>query len=127
MCQREVAESWPWPQGVTPPPSGRGDLPSGEYYYDLLKPICAHVDIWQIVYNHPMAGAQAIVEWFKGSSLQPLLAALDADGQRNFSPPTTKKSRAPTAALRRQGAAAVSAVLSRRGEVALPGPRSSIQ
>ena len=36
----------------SPPPSGRGDLPSPEFYYDLLKPICAHVDIWQIVYNH---------------------------------------------------------------------------
>jgi len=84
VCQREVAESWPWPRGMTPPPSGRADLPSPEFYYDLLKPICAHVDIWQIVYNHPMAGAQAIVEWFKGSALRPLLAALDADGQAKF-------------------------------------------
>jgi trans-aconitate 2-methyltransferase len=31
-----------------------------------------------------MAGAQAIVEWFKGSALRPLLAALDADGQAKF-------------------------------------------
>jgi trans-aconitate 2-methyltransferase len=84
VCQRELAENWPWPEGVTPPPSGRGDLPPPEFYYDLLKPVCSHVDVWRIVYNHPMAGARAIAEWFKGSSLQPILSALDAVGREKF-------------------------------------------
>ena len=57
------------------------DLPPVELYYDLLKPLCAHVDLWHTVYNHVMAGPQGIVEWFKGSGLRPFLSALD-DGMR---------------------------------------------
>ena len=45
--------------------------------YDLLKPLCRHVEIWHTVYNHIVAGPNAIVEWFKGSALRPFLSALD--------------------------------------------------
>jgi trans-aconitate 2-methyltransferase len=31
-----------------------------------------------------MASPQAITEWFKGSSLQPFLSPLDADGREKF-------------------------------------------
>jgi len=84
VLQREVADSWPWPKDAAVPPSGRGGLPSPEAYYDLLKPIASHLDIWHSVYNHVMANAQGIVEWFKGSSLQPILSALDAPGREKF-------------------------------------------
>jgi len=84
ILQRELAESWPWPKGAVVPPAGRGELPLPEAYYDLLKPICSHIDIWHSVYQHVMPNAQAIVEWFKGSSLQPILSALDAAGREKF-------------------------------------------
>jgi trans-aconitate 2-methyltransferase len=53
-------------------------------YYDLLKPVCAQLDIWHTVYNHVMVSPQAIVEWFKGSSLQPYLSPLDAAAPEKF-------------------------------------------
>ncbi len=84
VIQRQLAEHWPWPEGAAVPASGRDDLPAPEAYYDLLKPLCSHIDIWHSVYNHVMAGPQAIVEWFKGSALQPILAALDAAGRQKF-------------------------------------------
>ena len=60
-------------------------------YYDLLKPVCAHIDIWHSIYNHVMATPQAIVEWFKGSSLQPYLSLLDAGMREQFLAAYTEK------------------------------------
>jgi len=81
--QRQVAESGPWARALkvaTP----RADLLSPDAYYDLLKPACAQIEIWHSVYNHVMATPQAIVEWFKGSSLQPYLSPLDAAAREQF-------------------------------------------
>ena len=55
------------------------------------RPLCTRIDIWHSVYNHVMASPQAIVEWFKGSALQPFLSPLDAAARENFSPPSREK------------------------------------
>jgi trans-aconitate 2-methyltransferase len=55
------------------------DLPS---YYDILAPVAAAVDFWQTEYQHIMADAAAIVEWYKGTGLRPFLEALANDRQR---------------------------------------------
>jgi trans-aconitate 2-methyltransferase len=55
------------------------------FYYDLLKPLCAQVDIWRTTYHHVIAGGGAgVVEWFKGSALRPYLTALDDTEQKAF-------------------------------------------
>jgi trans-aconitate 2-methyltransferase len=81
--QREVAAQGPWAKNLAAAVP-RADLLAPEVYYDLLKPFCARIDIWHSVYNHVMATPQAIVEWFKGSSLQPYLSLLDAAGREEF-------------------------------------------
>jgi trans-aconitate 2-methyltransferase len=83
MLQREVATSGPWAAKLTTAVP-RADMLPPDAYYDLLQPVCAHIDIWHSVYNHVMATPQAIVEWFKGSSLQPYLSLLDADMREQF-------------------------------------------
>jgi trans-aconitate 2-methyltransferase len=50
---------------------------SAAFYYDLLAPHCAHLDLWQTRYEHVMDGADAIVEWVKGTGLLPYLEALE--------------------------------------------------
>jgi len=82
--QRDVAARGPWAGDPRIKAAARADLPSPEAYYDLLKPVCTAVDIWHCVYNHVMDSPQAIVEWFKGSSLRPYLAALDAASREAF-------------------------------------------
>ncbi len=47
-----------------------------EFYYDLLAPHAASVDIWQTNYQHVMRDAYAIVEWVKGTGLRPYLDAI---------------------------------------------------
>jgi len=91
IIQREMAESWPWPSDAPGPPAGRDELLSPEAYYDLLKPICSRIDIWHSIYNHVMADARSIVEWFKGSALQPILSALDAASREKFLAAYTEK------------------------------------
>ncbi len=55
------------------------------WYYDLLKPRCARVDIWRTRYWHVLPdGVDGIVAWFKGSALRPFLARLDAAEQARF-------------------------------------------
>ena len=74
--------------GVTPvdprPRLRRDDLPAPGDYYDLLRPLCSHLDIWHTVYNHVITGPDGIVEWFKGSALRPFLSALDAKMQAPY-------------------------------------------
>ena len=39
--------------------AARDDLPTPADYYDLLRPLAQHLDIWHTVYNHVMAGPDA--------------------------------------------------------------------
>jgi len=72
-----VAGHGPWAGNPALAAAAREPLWRPEAYYDLLKPLCAQLDIWHTIYNHVMAGPQAIVEWFKGSALRPYLSALE--------------------------------------------------
>jgi trans-aconitate 2-methyltransferase len=73
---REVGAAGPWAAKLMASHSARDDLPTPGGYYDLLRPLCTHLDIWHTVYNHVLAGPEGIVEWFKGSALRPFLNAI---------------------------------------------------
>lgn len=45
-------------------------------YYNALISLCDKVDIWHTLYQHPLDSPSSIVEWVKGSGLQPFLNAL---------------------------------------------------
>jgi trans-aconitate 2-methyltransferase len=81
---REVATSGPWAAPLALTAAARDDLPTPAAYYDVLKPFCARLGIWHTVYNHVMAGPDALVEWFRGSALRPFLSPLDEDMRRGF-------------------------------------------
>ena len=80
----KVAGKGPWAGNAALAAAAREPLPRPEAYYDLLKPLCAALDVWHIVYNHVMADHAAIVEWFKGSALRPFLDALEPALRADF-------------------------------------------
>ncbi len=48
--------------------------------YDALIPLCSKVDIWRTTYHHILPGPGSIVEWVKGTGLQPFVNALPESG-----------------------------------------------
>lgn len=80
---REIAAQRPWADRIGairhPPRHSAG------FYYELLAAHCRRVDVWRTTYYHPLAGgAAAVVEWFKGSALQPYLDALQDTERGEF-------------------------------------------
>ncbi|CAK7219792.1 hypothetical protein SCUCBS95973_003938 [Sporothrix curviconia] len=55
----------------------RDPVESAEQLYDALIPHSSSVDVWHAVYNHVLPGGpKDIVEWMKGTGLQPWVNAL---------------------------------------------------
>jgi len=79
---RETAAAMPFAGKIDV--AARKPLPPVGLYYDLLKPDVAALDIWHTIYNHPLAGPDAIVEWLKSTGLKTFLDPLAPDEQRQF-------------------------------------------
>jgi trans-aconitate 2-methyltransferase len=57
-------------------------IESSHTYYNELIPHAAHVDIWRTTYSHVLAGAPEIVEWVKGTGLQPFLNEIEGEVEK---------------------------------------------
>ena len=54
------------------------------WYFDLLAPGAASVDIWETEYLQVLTGADPVKEWTKGTWLAPFLAALEEPARSDF-------------------------------------------
>jgi trans-aconitate 2-methyltransferase len=79
----DVALDGPWRERLTPLLRPE-PVATPEFYYGLLAPRVAHLDIWETEYLHVLEGDNPVTEWTKGTWLRPLLAALDGEDCRLF-------------------------------------------
>jgi trans-aconitate 2-methyltransferase len=54
------------------------------FYFDVLGPHAASVDIWETEYVQVLSGRDPVKEWTKGTWLKPLLDALDEPDRSRF-------------------------------------------
>jgi trans-aconitate 2-methyltransferase len=80
---RELAGSPQWRDRLTGVELNRqaGDP---EQYLDLLGRLGLVVDAWETTYLHVLQGQDPVTEWYKGTGLRPVLAALDPAEAQEF-------------------------------------------
>jgi trans-aconitate 2-methyltransferase len=81
-AMRDVAANGPWAAKLSNAP--RDVLPPVSAYYDALRPHARHVDVWHTHYQHPLDGAEAIADWFKGTALRPFLDPLSEPERADY-------------------------------------------
>jgi len=82
---RLTAADGPWAAKLANAANARAVRHDADWYYRALGDSVTAIDIWRTTYHHPLAGgANAVVEWFKGTGLRPFLGPLDAAEQQAF-------------------------------------------
>jgi trans-aconitate 2-methyltransferase len=91
---RETARTGSWAAQLAPmfdPTTATPSLlrpdPVGppEFYYDLLSPLATGgIDLWETEYVHQLQGEDAVLEWMRGTTMRPVLEALDRPSRENF-------------------------------------------
>lgn len=77
VALRQVAAEAPWASKLED--AARSERHTAPWYYELLRACGATVDVWRTTYHHPLPGGMdAVVDWFKGSALRPIMSRLDA-------------------------------------------------
>jgi trans-aconitate 2-methyltransferase len=74
---RELAADGPWATKLADAAKARAARRGADWYYRLLRPHARRVDVWRTTYFHPLAGAEAVVEWVRGTGLRPYIDPLD--------------------------------------------------
>lgn len=80
---REVAASGRWAGRLSflegPPPV---DAP--EAYLDRLLPLCRMLEVWETEYHHLLEGEAPVLDWLEGTTLVPVMAALEPQERAEF-------------------------------------------
>lgn len=84
LLMEETGAAGPWKEAFAGGRLRRAHLPSPAGYMERLSPKASRVDVWHTIYYHPMANAEAIVEWVKGTGLRPYLAAAGTENEAAF-------------------------------------------
>jgi trans-aconitate 2-methyltransferase len=82
-AMREMARSDRWRTLLADVPLNRQAADPAEYL-DLLARAGLEVDAWETTYLHVLHGEDPVLDWYKGTGLRPVLAALQPDQAAQF-------------------------------------------
>jgi trans-aconitate 2-methyltransferase len=83
LMLRELAAQDPWAERL----AGRlqaDPVAPPAWYYDLLAPHAATLDVWQSEYLQALAGEDPVLRWTESTALRPVLQALDEHASAAF-------------------------------------------
>ncbi len=80
---RELAASDPWRAELSDIQLNRQSA-DPDVYLDLLARQGLAVDAWETTYLHVLSGPDPVTEWYKGTGLRPVLAALEPERATEF-------------------------------------------
>lgn len=80
----EVALCGPWRDRLAPLVVHDPPVADPKSYLGILSPHATDVDLWETEYLHVLDGAAPVVDWVKGTSLRPFLAALEEPERTAF-------------------------------------------
>jgi trans-aconitate 2-methyltransferase len=83
VIMREMARSARWRPLLRDVNLSRQSADPVEYAELLARAGC-EVDAWETTYVHVLHGEDPVLEWYKGTGLRPVLAALDAEQAADF-------------------------------------------
>lgn len=75
---RETAALAHWRDKLSGAATARAARRDAAWYFRLLRPLAARVELWRTTYYHPLAGPDAVIDWLRATGLRPFLAPLDA-------------------------------------------------
>ncbi len=79
----ETVEAGPWAARLRPL-ARRFPVEDPDYYYDVLSPLTASLDLWETEYLHVLDGDDPVVKWTMGTALRPLVDALEEPERSEF-------------------------------------------
>lgn len=79
----DTVRAGPWRQRLEPLLRPRPVEDPG-WYYDLLAPLAAELDLWETEYHQVLSGPDPVKEWTKGTWLITFLDALPEDERESF-------------------------------------------
>jgi trans-aconitate 2-methyltransferase len=79
---RELAASPEWIHWFPPGKVREWHHHEMDFYYDVLAPSAARLELWATEYLHILPDAAAIVEWYRGTGLRPFLEVLETGAAR---------------------------------------------
>lgn len=78
---REAAQAGPWKAKLAQV-RGIGPVSEPARYYDVLKPLCSDLEIWESIYQQPLTGKDPVAQYTASTGLRPYMAVLDeAEGK----------------------------------------------
>ena len=80
---RTAADAGPWRDRLA---KVRGIAPVEEAarYYDVLKPLCSDLEIWETIYQQPLTGKDPVAQFTSSTGLRPFLDLLQESERTQF-------------------------------------------